>query len=147
MINTTLARRARDDEFGFVAIELALGVGLLLLPVTLLVLTFPTWAEYQSTARVAAQEAARTAVLAQDLADGQARGEELARQIFSNHGLDRAAIDIRWSGAETLGRGATVTAHVTVRMPALDIPGIGRAGRWSWTASHGEQIDQYRSVG
>ena len=38
----------RDD--GFAATELVLGVGLLLVPVALLVLTLPTWSERQTTA-------------------------------------------------------------------------------------------------
>jgi hypothetical protein len=36
-------------------------------------------------------------------------------------------------------------ASVTVSMPAVDIPGIGAVGAWSWTAEHREPVDQYRS--
>ena len=57
------ARRppARNDtEAGFVATELTLGLGLLILPVALLVLTLPGWSERQTTARVIARETART---------------------------------------------------------------------------------------
>ncbi len=49
-------RGARGDERGFVAAELVLGVGLLLFPVALLVLTLPTWSERQATGRAIARE-------------------------------------------------------------------------------------------
>ena len=54
------ARRGTNTEAGFVATELILGIGLLILPVALLVLTLPGWSERQTTARVIARETART---------------------------------------------------------------------------------------
>lgn len=135
----------RGAAAGFVALELALGIGLLVLPLTMLVLTFPTWSEYQATATTAASEAAREAVLAGDVEQGRARGETVAREVFANHGLGRAAVDVRWGGSGGLTRGATVVAEVTIRMPAVEIPGIGRVGSWDWTATHAEQVDRYRS--
>jgi hypothetical protein len=38
-----------------------------------------------------------------------------------------------------------VRASVTVAVPAVDFPGIGSVGAWSWTAHHSEPVDQYRS--
>ena len=43
----------RASERGFIATELVLGLGLLVLPVALLVLTLPGWSERQATARAA----------------------------------------------------------------------------------------------
>ena len=40
---------ARNRQGGFVATELALGVGVLLLPVVFVVLTIPSWSERQTT--------------------------------------------------------------------------------------------------
>jgi len=136
---------AHRPAAGFVALELALGIGLLVLPLTMLVLTFPTWSEYQATATTAAAEAAREAVLAPDLQEGRMLGEAVAREVFANHGLARTAVEVRWRGAGSLERGATVIATVTIRMPAAEIPGIGRVGSWHWTATHAEQVDRYRS--
>jgi len=48
-------------EAGFVATEFAFGVAVLVLPVALLVLTFPRWSERQVTARVIGREVARRA--------------------------------------------------------------------------------------
>ena len=46
-------------------------------------------------------------------------------------------------GGTTLTPGADVEARVTVQMPAVDIPGIGAVGEWSWTARHREPVDRY----
>ena len=48
----------RHAESGFVATEFAFGVAVLVLPVALLVLTFPRWSERQVTAGVIAREVA-----------------------------------------------------------------------------------------
>lgn len=143
MIHPTGTRCPRPED-GFAALELALGVGLLLLPVSMLVLTFPTWSERQATATVAASEGARRAALAQDTPAARSDAEAAVALIFAGHGLDDADIDVAW---ERVGpaRGGTVTAYVTVRMPAIAIPGIGEVGSWHWTAKHAEQRDVYRS--
>ena len=132
------------------ALELALGVGLLLLPVAMLVAVFPGWAERTAMAKVAAQEAARAAALSESAAEGIAAGEALAAQIAANHGVPASEltteISVPVDAAGDLMRGAEVTASVTVeiRMPALPLPGTG----WSIdrTITHRERIDDYRSL-
>ncbi|MCZ7530798.1 MAG: hypothetical protein M5U31_10905 [Acidimicrobiia bacterium] len=136
--------RRRSAERGFVALELALGIGLLLLPVSMLVLTFPTWSERQATATVAASDAARRAALSEDTPAARAEAETAVTLIFAGHGLDDTDVDVSWE-RNGPSRGGTVTAHVTVRMPALAVPGIGDVGAWQWTATHTEQRDAYRS--
>ncbi|MGH3452724.1 MAG: hypothetical protein ACRDQW_18885, partial [Haloechinothrix sp.] len=122
------------------ALELGLAIGLLVFPITILVVSLPTWVERQSAARVAAQEAAREVVLADSWGEGTERGVAVAQQTAANHGVDGVAVS--FSGS--LERGAEVAAHVTVKMPALVVPGIGRVGAWSWTVTHTEQVDLYR---
>ncbi len=39
-----------------------------------------------------------------------------------------------------------MTSRVTVTMPVLAIPLVGRAAAWHWTAVHVEQVDSYRSL-
>ncbi|MEI8001360.1 MAG: hypothetical protein WCI50_08415, partial [Actinomycetes bacterium] len=56
-------RSRRAAAGGFAAIELAAGVALLLLPVTLLVVALPTWADRQTVARLAARDATRVLTL------------------------------------------------------------------------------------
>ena len=104
-------------------IELALGVGLLLLPVALAVVTFPTCVERQSMARLAAQEAG---------AHGRARvgrhgrrgGCDGPRQPSGvNHGLP--ASDVALAVDCTLARGGAVTAAATVGSPRPSSPASG----------------------
>jgi len=136
--------RRGSSEQGYVAAELALGVGLLVFPVAMLVLTLPTWSERQSVARAIAREAARTVAVGGTCDEGTARavGATMAGNLGMRDGVD-VALDC--APGQRLRRGESVTARVTVRMPAVDIPGIGAVGAWSWTAHHSEPVDQYRS--
>jgi hypothetical protein len=136
----------RTGERGYVAGELALGIGLLVFPVSLLVLTLPTWSERQTTARSVAREVARVVAVA-GVCDRE-RAFETGRDMARNLGLPPADLDIQLDCAPgaRLPRGEPVRASVTVAVPAVDFPGIGSVGAWSWTAHHSEPVDQYRSV-
>jgi hypothetical protein len=142
-------RRSRSNdragERGYVAGELALGIGLLLFPVALLVLTLPAWSERQTSARSIAREVSRVAAVAGVCDRGRAvdTGHDMARNL----GLSPNDIEVQLDCAhgERLRRGGSVRASVTVAVPAVTFPGIGSVGAWSWTAHHSEPIDQYRS--
>lgn len=136
--------RLRDTRGG-VPIELCLGVGLLLLPTVLLVLTLPTWVERQSLARLVAQEASRALAASPSWPQGVTDATTLARTIAVNHGLGPG--ELRLSLAGRLERGATVSATVTVRMPASPVPGWGGVGGFDVTEAHSEVVDPYRSLG
>lgn len=135
--------RVLVGERGQVPIELALAMGLLIFPITILVVSLPVWIERQSAARVAAQEAAREVVLADTWTEGTNSGAAVAQRVAANHGMSPGDVSVGFQGR--LERGVDVTAQVTVRMPALVLPGIGSVGEWSWTVSHTEQVDLYRS--
>jgi hypothetical protein len=134
----------RSREGGYVAGELAIGIGLLVFPVALLVLTLPTWSERQTTARSIAREVARVVAVAGVCDRGRAAdtGHDMARNL----GLPPADVDVQLDCAagDRLPRGGSVRASVTVAVPAVAVPGIGSVGAWSWTANHSEPIDQYR---
>jgi hypothetical protein len=137
---TTVA--LRRDTRGFVATELVLAIGLLLLPVVLLVGSLPQWSERQHAAIVAAREAAQTA--GQEWpADGQVDAERVAREVMATYGVPQR--DVRVVVSPAPGRGELVTAIVTVRMPALAVPLLARVGAWTWTARESVRIDDYRS--
>lgn len=121
-----------------------MGAGMLVLPVALMVLTFPTWVERQSMARLAAREAARTVVVADTFAEGAAAAEAVARQVAANHGLSPDDLALSLSGE--LRRGGSVTASVAVRVPAVTIPGMAHVGAVTWTTAHTESVDRYRSL-
>jgi hypothetical protein len=135
----------RSRERGYVAGEFALGIGLLVFPVALLVLTLPAWSERQTTARSIAREVSRVVAVAGvcDRAAAIETGHDMARNL----GLASADVDVQLDCAtgERLRRGGSVRASVTVAVPAVTFPGIGSVGAWSWTAHHSEPIDQYRS--
>ncbi len=140
----TRRRRARGES-GYVAAELALGIGLLVFPVAMLVLTLPTWSERQSAARSIAREAARAAAVAGTCDPPAAR--DVGAAMGENLGLGSGQVDVTLdcTPGQRLPRGGEVAARVTVSMPAVEIPGIGSVGAWHWTAEHHEPVDQYRS--
>jgi hypothetical protein len=136
----------RSSESGFVATELALGVGLLVIPVALLVLTLPGWSERQVTARVISREVARRAARAGvcDAAAARALGASMAHNLGVPS--DGFAVDLACSDGTQLPPGSDIEARVTVAIPAVQIPGIGGFGAWSWTARHREPVDRYAAA-
>jgi hypothetical protein len=151
--------RRGGREAGHAAVELALAVGLLLLPVAILVLSFPTWIERQSMARSAAREVARIVVLSPDPVQGAATAAHRLADIAHNHGVDPAGVTLCYAvhavteaapstctGLVRVARGEAVTAYVTVPLPALEFPGLPiRLTERSFTVTHTERVDLYRS--
>jgi len=144
MRSVLVGRRA--GEQGYVAAELALGIGLLLFPVAMLVITLPTWSERQAAGRAIAREAARTVAVG-GYCDHAAAGA-VGAAMAANLGFDATdlAVDLDCGDGARLTRGSEVTARVTVEMPATRIPGVVSVGAWDWTAVHTEPVDRYRSL-
>lgn len=139
------------DARGAVPIEFVAGVALLVLPVAMLVAVFPAWAERQSMARLAAAEAAREAVRADDVAAGIASAEQLAARIAANHGVapDEFTVTVDLPVDPASGRparGAMVVVTARVQIPLVAVPLVGQAGGFSWTVTHQARIDDYRSL-
>ena len=134
---------SRGPESGFVATEFAFGVAVLVLPVALLVLALPSWAERQTVARVIAREVGRTVARDGRCSTGAAR--RLAAVVATNHGLAARDVSVVLGCAPgaPLPAGGVVPVAVTVREPGLRVPGIGGIGAWSFTARHAEPIDRY----
>ena len=132
-------------EGGFAAIELSAGVAVLVLPVALLVLALPQWSARQGVARMAARDAARAVGLRGWCDVGQA--ELTVRRAATDAGLvaDDLRVTLDCAPGASLARDGSVTARVTVGMPALDVPVLGAAPGWSWTARHREPVDPYGS--
>jgi hypothetical protein len=139
-------RRGRRADAGFVAVELVLGIGLLVLPVALLVLTLPGWSERQSTARSIAREVARDGARASQCDLDRARA--LAAMMAENLGLpgDDVQAHLDCPPGVPLDGGTDLAAEVTVKMPAVQVPLIGAVGEWDWTARHREPVDRYGSA-
>jgi hypothetical protein len=129
-----------------VATELALGVTLLVVPVALLVLTLPRWSERQVTARVISREVARRS--ARDGLCDQGAARALGATMARNLGVAAAdvRVDLVCIDGSILPPGSDVEARVTVAMPAVQVPGVGAVGAWSWTARHREPVDRYAAA-
>jgi hypothetical protein len=136
----------RGPESGFVATEFAFGVAVLVLPVALLVLTFPRWSERQVTARVVAREVARRAARDGLCDAGAARA--VAATMARNLGVAPRDVGVELACADGAGLapGSDVEARVTIAMPAVQVPGVGAVGAWTWTARHREPVDRYVSA-
>jgi len=127
-------------ERGSVPVEFAAAIGLLLIPAVLLVMSFAPWVERQMMAREIARDVARSVVM-NAVVEG---ADAMAGQAAVNYGVDPEDVSVVVGG--DLGRGGLVTATVTVRMPAMSIPGIGGFGSVTWSVNHTEQVDLYRSL-
>lgn len=137
-------------EKGYATVELVAGIAFLLLPVTLLVLTLPTWAERQSFAASAAHDAALALARSSTWPSGKARAEQIVDEMARNYGLrSDEPVQLTWEpdrqGA-SVERGERVTAVVSVPTPGVFVPGLGYIGRWDLTARHTEIVDRYRSL-
>jgi len=132
------------DEAGLAPVELVLWTGLILLPTLILVASLPTWWERQSLARLAAQEAARSVALADDWDAGTARAQQVVAELAANHQVPASDVTVT-ELAGSLERDATVTATVTVAVPAMSVPFLVRLPAFTVTTTHAERVDAYRS--
>ncbi len=137
-------RRVQRDDAGFAPLTMLLGLGLLVLPVLLLVLTLPTWEQRSVDAKDMAAQAARALATADTWTDGITAAQDTVSQETNNDGLDPADVTAAYSGSLTPG--AKVTATVTVTIPAGVIPGVGTFGTVHYSAASTELVDLYRST-
>jgi hypothetical protein len=112
-----------------------LGLGLIVMPVLVLVLTLPTWEQRTVDAQDAARNGARALVMADDWDDGVAAADQTVYEIVSSDGLVAGDVSLRLAGS---------SASVTVLVPAGNFPGLGFIGTLHYTASSTEHVDAYR---
>ncbi len=124
-------------------LSLVLGLGFIVMPVLVLVLMLPTWEQRTVDAQDAARNAARALVVADDWGDGVAAAEQAVSVVASGDGLGAADVSLRLAGS--LEPGATVTASVTVVVPAGNVPGLGFIGALHYTACSTQHVDAYRA--
>lgn len=137
---------------GHAAIELALAVGVLLVPVVLVVSSFGPWSERRVLAEAAAAEAARATVIQLD----HSHGVRAVEQAITSHGLPAELVRLGWCGAAPgplsapsgscpLSRGSSASAVVEVWVPLIHTPWGEVGGLWV-SASHSEPVDLFRSL-
>ena len=135
------ARRFRGDA-GQAAIELPLGFLWILLPIAVIVMVIPQWPERQTVATTAAKEAATLYATAATAGDGAAAAEAAVAQAAQNYRLPSLQLALTGSWC----RGCTVTAAVTVDIPAVQVPLVGTIGSTSWTATSSSRVEDYGSL-
>jgi len=136
---------------GHAAVELAMAVAVLMLPVALVVAAFGPWSERRVLAEATAAEAARIVAIDMD----PAAGALVVSRMTGEHGLGEGQVRLGWcgaipsslstpAGACPLERGGIVTSTVQVWAPLVITPWGPVGGLWV-TADHSEPIDLYRS--
>ena len=135
-------------QLGSASLELVLAVGFLLIPAAALLAQLPQWVGTTHTAQVAATEAARTVVLADDMANGAAAAEQMVGQVIVNYGLhpeDLIDVEVTAVPPGELQRGQLVTVTVTLRGAPIVVPGVGVVGNpFDAVGSAAERVDDYR---
>lgn len=141
------------DDRGHAAVELAIAVAVMLIPVAILVTGFGPWSEARVLAESGAAEAARAAVIDLDLRSGNA----IVAAAAANAGVNSDWVRLGWCGSDTgplaapvgacqLVRGGAVAARVQIWTPLIRTPWGPIGGVWV-TGEHSEPIDLYRSFG
>ena len=130
-----------NEEGAATPLTLMLGLTLVVFPVMILVLTLPAWEQRAVDAEDAARAAARVLATAPNWASGRAAADNAIGELAYNDGLSLSDVTVTYSG--DLAPGGSVTASVTVVVPAGEVPGLGSVGRLHYTASSTEHVDTY----
>jgi hypothetical protein len=151
-------------ERGAASLEMALGIGLLMVPVAMLVMSFGPGLERRAFVRLAAAEASRAVVISDgDVVSAMAQVSAMA----SNHGYGPGEVSVGLCGAPpvplsvggasacptALSRDDTVVATVVMEFPLVALPFTDGAGERASvggvvvSASHASYVDLYRSTG
>lgn len=139
------------NDRGHAGLELAMAVGVLLLPVALVVTGFGPWSERRVDAEAVAAEAARAAVLSLSVEAGEAA----AIAALDDVDIEQELVRIGWCGATptstpdgtcSLERGSVVSVAVELWTPLVSTPWGPVGGLWV-VGEHSEPIDLYRSLG
>ncbi len=141
-----VTQRCGGRHGGFAALELVLGVGLLLVPIGAVVATMPRWSERQMTARSIAREVTRQATI--DLFCAPNEAHALASEMASNLGVEPRDVVVAMDcpPGEALVPGEDLEVAVTITMPVLELPGLGAVSAWAWTTHCRVPVDPYASL-
>ena len=79
-----------------------------------------------------------------DAAAARALGASMAHNLGVPS--DGVTVELACADGAPLAPGSDIEARVTVAIPAVQVPGIGAVGAWSWTARHREPVDRYAAA-
>lgn len=140
----------QHSERGYVALEFALAMGLLVLPTALILLQIPSYLEQRDRATaIAATIAQECANKASSRQDGQAIASNTAHQeMLASSSLSRSTLISTSCSYETgqLTPGSRVRSHISISVPAPVILGVPHNFAWTMSGHHDVIIPKYRSV-
>ncbi|MEU5958179.1 TadE/TadG family type IV pilus assembly protein [Streptomyces sp. NPDC047525] len=144
-----MIRIHRHDDRGALSLEAAILTPALIL-VLLLVIAFGRISSAGNAVDTAARNAARAASLERTGTAASSSGEQMARNVLGQQGLECTATSVSVSTggfAAPLGEPASTTAtvHCTVRLSDIGLPGL--PGAKTMTSSFTSSIDSYRQRG
>lgn len=139
------------SERGHAAVEFAMAVGVLMLPVALVVMSFGPWLQTRVWAEAAAAEVARAVAIDLD----HEVGRQVLLELSRAEGIAGDELRLGWCGATPgpadrpggrcpLVRGSSVAVTVEVWTPLFNTPWGSVGGLWVVT-DHSELLDLYRS--
>ncbi|MFQ5554139.1 MAG: hypothetical protein ACE5GC_02055 [Acidimicrobiia bacterium] len=134
---------------GFASVQWMMGLGLIVVPAAVIVLTLAPWYERAGLGALAAQEAARTVAVAPTWDEGVVAAEALIARIAAARCPEEPqclSVAVRSSVPGRLERGGTVTAEVGVTLPRVVIPFVGSFGAVEHRVTSVEAVDRYRSL-
>ena len=137
--------RTTLPERGSGAVELVLVTAFILIPVAVLLLSFPLMVAYRSMGDAAAREAVRACAAAFDPSSGQRNAERLAFRILDERGLSPEETEVVVDCETAWEPGGEVSATVSFRAPMISVVGIGSLGTVKIHRSYRERIEPYRS--
>ena len=143
----------RRSEQGSMSLSALVGFTLFVVPSLIFVLAIPPWESRTADARDAAHNAARALALSPIWAQAEAAAAQEVADTTGEEGVPSADVSANYTyrlpagaslgPAGTLAPGSTVTAAVTVAVPAGYIPGVGTYASVHYTATYTATIDSY----
>jgi len=139
----TVETSRRDERGAASALTLMLGVGLIVLPVMVLVLTLPAWEQRAVDAQDVARTAARALAVSSNWQQGEVSANQAIAEIEAGDGLPPSDVSVSYAGS--LDPGSAITVSVSVAIPAGNLPGLGFVGTLHYSATSTEHVDSYGS--
>jgi|GEM_PF-6333923 len=139
----------RSSELGYVALEFALAMGLLVLPTSLILLQIPGYLEKADRTKALASAVAQAcASEASSVRQGDAIADSIALEEMNvSSTLQKARLSNASCMFEstTLEPGTRVTSSVSLQVSSPVIPGFPSTADWTISKSHTAIVPKYRS--
>lgn len=145
---SVVPQRAPMGDAGFVAVEWAVGVAVLVLPMLMLVAALPSWAARHEGAAAAAREGARAVVQVGDWATAIDVGVAAAQSVLADRGIEGGHVVVALPTRRTDGalpREGVVEVTVTLPGLTVELPGFGAVTGPTVSGAHARALDGYRS--